>query len=72
MDFSSFDLICFMDQRLKIGLYCMVGAVIILPIAILLKGNNAVVNAALLGFTMFLELIGLICVVLSIFDRKKI
>ena len=71
MNFGSFDLNCFMDQRLKIGLYFMVLAVVALPIALLLRGNNGTVNTALLGFTMFLELIGLIFVLMSIFNKRK-
>lgn len=60
-----------MDKYLKIGLIAMIGAVLLLPASVLLKGfsNNLMFGA--LFFTMILELIGLIFVILSIIKRRK-
>ena len=71
MNFGSFEGICFMDKKLKIGLVFMVAAVVLMPIAILLKSVSGQATIALLIFTMCLELIGLTFVVLSILKRKK-
>lgn len=71
MNFGSFGGICFMDKKLKIGLVFMVAAVVLMPIAILLKSVSEQATIALLIFTMCLELIGLTFVVLNILKRKK-
>ncbi|RZJ19986.1 MAG: hypothetical protein EON51_16195 [Acinetobacter sp.] len=61
-----------MEKRLKIGLIFMVAAVVLMPVAILLKNTNETLTVAVLIFTMLLELIGLIFVIMSILNRKKI
>ena len=72
MNFGSFEVNCFMDKRLKIGLIFMVAAVVLMPVAILLKNTNQVATVALLVFTMLLELIGLIFVIVSILKQRKV
>lgn len=49
----------------------MACAVFLMPAALLLKGTNATLSAATLFPCMFLELIGLIFVVLSIIKKKN-
>lgn len=71
MNFGSFEVKCFMDKLLKIGLIFMIAAVVLMPVAILLKNSNPSSTVAVLIFTMLLELIGLIFVILSILKRKK-
>ncbi|MES2445580.1 MAG: hypothetical protein V4546_00275 [Bacteroidota bacterium] len=60
-----------MDKKLKIGLVFMVAAVVLMPIAVLLKSVSEVATIALLIFTMCLELIGLVFVIWSILKRRK-
>lgn len=60
-----------MEKRLKTGLMFMVAAVVLMPVAILLKNANQAATVAMLIFTMVLELIGLIFVILSILNRRK-
>jgi len=50
----------------------MVAAVVLMPAAILLKNSNETLTVVLLIFTMLLELIGLIFVIMSMLRRKKI
>lgn len=61
-----------MEKRLKTGLIFMVAAVVLMPVAILLKNTNETLTVGVLIFTMLLELIGLIFVIMSILKRKKI
>jgi hypothetical protein len=61
-----------MEKRLKTGLIFMVAAVVLMPAAILLKNSNETLTIVLLIFTMLLELIGLIFVIMSMLRRKKI
>jgi hypothetical protein len=61
-----------MEKRLKIGLIFMVAAVVLMPVAILLKNGNELLTIVLLIFTMLLELIGLIFVIMSILKKRKI
>ncbi|MFD0939807.1 hypothetical protein [Pedobacter boryungensis] len=61
-----------MEKRLKTGLIFMVAAVVLMPAAILLKNSNQELTIAVLIFTMLLELIGLIFVIMSIVRRKRI
>ncbi len=60
-----------MDKRLKIGLLLMLAAVVFMPIAILLKNTQPLLTVWVLIFTMLLELIGLIFVILSILKKRK-
>jgi uncharacterized membrane protein YqjE len=60
-----------MEKRLKIGLVFMIAAVVLMPVAIVFKSNDQNYAVAALIFTMFLELIGLIFVILSIIKKKK-
>lgn len=71
MNYGSFVRICFMDKLLKIGLIFMVAAVVLMPAAILLKDGHGSLTLGLLVFTMLLELIGLVFVILSIIKRRK-
>ena len=61
-----------MEKRLKIGLIFMVAAVVLMPVAILLKNSNETLTILVLIFTMLLELIGLIFVIMSILKKRKI
>jgi len=63
--------ICFMDKLLKVGLIFMIAAVVLMPVAILLKNDNPNSTIWVLIFTMLLELIGLIFVILSILKKRK-
>lgn len=72
MNYGSFVRICFMDKLLKIGLIFMIAAVVLMPVAILLKNDHGALTMGLLIFTMLLELIGLIFVIISIIKRRKI
>jgi hypothetical protein len=60
-----------MDKRLKIGLFFMLAAVVFMPIAFLLKGVYPSVTIWVLFFTMLLELIGLVFVIVSILKKRK-
>jgi hypothetical protein len=71
MNYGSFVRICFMDKLLKIGLIFMVAAVVLMPAAILPKDGHRSLTMGLLVFTMLLELIGLVFVILSIIKRRK-
>jgi hypothetical protein len=61
-----------MEKRLKIGLIFMVAAVVLMPVAILFKNGNELLKIVMLIFTMLLELIGLIFVIMSILKKRKI
>ena len=63
---------CFMDRRLKMGLVCMVAAVILMPLAILVKDSSQTLTFAVLLVAMVLELIGLLFVIITIVKRKKV
>jgi len=71
MNYGSFVRICFMDKRLKIGLLCMLAAVILMPAAFLFKKEQATLGVWVLILTMLLELIGLIFVILSILKKRR-
>lgn len=71
MNFGSFVRICFMEKRLKIGLICMILAVVLMPLVLLLRASHPSMTVAVLIFTMFLELIGLTFVILSMLKRRK-
>ncbi|MBY0542080.1 MAG: hypothetical protein K2P75_01650 [Sphingobacteriaceae bacterium] len=60
-----------MEKRLKIGLYFMASAVLLMPLAILFKNDSQNYALIVLVFTMLLELIGLIFVILSILKKRK-
>jgi len=49
----------------------MIAAVVLMPVAILLKNDNPNSTIWVLIFTMLLELIGLIFVILSILKKRK-
>ena len=63
---------CFMEKRLKLGIYCMIMAVILVPAAILLKNVSDTLMFCLLFLAMLLELIGLIFVILSIIKKREV
>lgn len=60
-----------MDKQLKIGLYFMVSAVLLMPLAIFFKNDSENYALMVMIFTMLLELIGLIFVIWSILKRRK-
>ena len=60
-----------MDKQLKIGLYFMASAVLLMPLAILFKNDSQNYALIVLVFTMLLELIGLIFVILSILKKQR-
>jgi len=60
-----------MDKFLKRGLFCMLGAVLLMPLALLLKNSNENITLGVLFLSMVLELIGLIFVVLSILQQRR-
>ena len=60
-----------MDKLLKIGLICMLGAVVLMPLAFLLAAGHQTMLSATLAIAMLLELIGLIFVIISIIKQRK-
>ncbi len=64
-------LICFMDKRLKIGIIFMASAVLLMPLAMVFKNDSKNYASIVLIFTMLLELIGLIFVIVSIIKKRK-
>jgi hypothetical protein len=61
-----------MDKKLKIGLYLMLGAALIIPIGLLLKTLNTTTSLIALVLAFFLELMGLIFVLINILHKRKI
>jgi len=61
-----------MDKYLKIGLICMIGAVVLSPLSLLFRqlGTNSVFIILILA--MLLELIGLIFVIISIIKKRRL
>ena len=64
-------LICFMTKHLKIGMICMLGAVILMPVALFLKNTNMAATIAIIVASMILEVIGLIFVIVSLIKKRK-
>jgi len=64
-------LICFMTKHLKIGMICMVAAVVFMPVALLLKDTNVAAAIALIIASMLLEVIGLIFVIVSFIKKRN-
>ena len=64
-------LICFMTKHLKIGMICMLGAVLLMPVALFLKNANASATIAIIIASMILEVIGLIFVIVSLIKKRK-
>lgn len=60
-----------MEKRLKIGLYFMASAVLLMPLAIFFKNDSQNYALIILVFTMVLELVGLIFVIFSIIKKRK-
>jgi hypothetical protein len=60
-----------MEKRLKIGLLFMLAAVLLMPIALIIKDMNAQLTVALIAFTMLLEIIGLVLVISSVLKNRK-
>lgn len=50
----------------------MLGAVLLMPFALLLKNSNENITLGVLFLSMVLELIGLIFVVLSILQQRRV
>ncbi|HWW38086.1 hypothetical protein [Pedobacter sp.] len=63
--------LCSMTKHLKIGMICMAGAVLLMPVALLLKNTNTAACIAIIIASMLLEVIGLIFVIVSFIKRKK-
>ncbi len=64
-------LICFMTKYLKIGMICMLAAVILMPVALFLKDSNTAATIAIIVASMMLEVIGLIFVIVSLIKKRK-
>ncbi len=60
-----------MEKRLKIGIYFMALAVLLMPLAIFFKNDSQNFLIVILIFTILLELIGLIFVIFSIIKKRK-
>jgi len=60
-----------MDKFLKRGLICMLAAVVLMPVALLLKNTNENITLIVLFLSMLLELIGLIFVIIHMINKKK-
>jgi hypothetical protein len=60
-----------MDKRLKTGLFCMLAAVVVMPIAFLFRNEHANLTIAILIFSMLLEIIGLILVISNLLRNRK-
>ncbi|MES2417153.1 MAG: hypothetical protein V4541_03145 [Bacteroidota bacterium] len=60
-----------MDKYLRTGLVCMIAAVVLMPVAILLKRYSNGLMLAVLILTMILELIGLSFVIINIIKKRK-
>lgn len=60
-----------MGKFLKKGIFCMAAAVLLMPAALLLRGVSENLTLVVLILCMFLELIGLVFVVISILKRRK-
>ncbi len=61
----------FMDKLVKRGLWCMAAAVLLMPLAVLLKNTHDNATVVILFFSMTLELIGLIFVIVHMIRRRK-
>ncbi|WP_432712991.1 hypothetical protein [Pedobacter sp.] len=61
-----------MTKYLKIGMICMLAAVLIMPLAFLLKNTNIAAAITLIVASMLLEVIGLIFVIVSLIKKRKI
>jgi putative Mn2+ efflux pump MntP len=60
-----------MTKHLKIGMICMVAAVLMMPVALFLKNPNVTAAIAVIIASMLLEVIGLIFVIVSLIKRRK-
>ena len=60
-----------MEKRLKLGIYFMVAAVVLMPVAVLARNLSELLMFSLLLLTMLLELVGLVFVALSLFKKRK-
>jgi len=60
-----------MTKHLKIGMICMVAAVVFMPVALLLKNTDTSTAIGLIIASMILEAIGLIFVVISLIKKTK-
>ncbi|WP_146229880.1 hypothetical protein [Pedobacter nutrimenti] len=60
-----------MAKPLKTGMICMIAAVLLMPVALLLKSTNTASSIAVIIASMLLEAIGLIFVVLSFIRKRK-
>ena len=66
--------ICYMTKHLKIGLICMLAAVVLIPIAALLKFYHVALPSGLIPVvmaSMLLEVIGLIFVIIDFIHKRK-
>lgn len=71
MNYGSFVRICFMDKRLKIGLWLMLAAVVAMPIAFFFRNAQPGLTIAIVIFTMLLEVAGLVLVISSLLKNRK-
>lgn len=63
--------LCPMTKHLKIGMICMAGAVLLMPLALFLKNSYTAACIAVIIASMLLEVIGLIFVIISLIKKRK-
>ena len=61
-----------MDKLVKRGLWFMLGAALLMPVAFLLKNTHEYATLTILLISMGLELIGLIFVIVHIIKQRKL
>lgn len=61
-----------MDKFIKRGLVYMLAAVLLMPVALLLRNINENLTLVVLFLSMLLELIGLIFVIINILKRRRV
>lgn len=70
MKYGSFVGICFMDKRLQTGLLFMLAAVVIMPVAFLVRNAQPQLTVGILIFTMLLEIAGLVLVISTLLKNR--
>ncbi|MGE6218772.1 hypothetical protein [Nubsella zeaxanthinifaciens] len=60
-----------MNNLIKKGLWCMLAAVLLMPLAFVFKSVNDKLTLALLFLSMVLELIGLVFVIRSMLMQRR-
>ena len=60
-----------MDKSVKKGLVFMLAAVLMMPVAMLLKSDHEKIAVVILLLSMLMEVIGLVFVAVSFVNRRK-